>query len=149
MNTFLISSAVALALTSTHLAAGPIHTPGAIGPLGGTSVEQLWLAKDNNGKGQGNGKAMGKSHGNAGHGNRGPDRAHGRNEQPGAGKGRDHPASRAGKPDHAGGRSSRRTARLPSTHFTDMETAAAGLPRQSAKRCWVASCRPRLLTGGT
>ena len=101
MNTFLISSAVALALTSTHLAAGPIHAEGAIGPLGGTSVEQLWLAKDNNGKG--NGKAMGKGHGNAGHGNRGPDRAHGRNEQPGAGKGRDHPGSRAGRPDHAGG----------------------------------------------
>ena len=63
MNTFLISSAVALALTSTHLAAGPIHVEGAIAPLGGTSVEQLWLAKDNNGKGQGNGKAQGERQG--------------------------------------------------------------------------------------
>ena len=103
MNTFLISGAVALALTSTHLAADPIQTWGAIAPLEATSMERLWLARDNNGKGQGNGKAIGKGHGNAGHGNRGPDRAHGRNEQPGAGKGRDHPAGRAGKSDHAGG----------------------------------------------
>ena len=103
MNTFLISSAVVLALTSTHLAAGPIQIQSPIAPFGATSVEQLWLAKDNNGKGQGNGKATGKGHGNAGKGNRGPDRAHGRNEQPGAGKGRDHPPSRAGKPDHASG----------------------------------------------
>lgn len=103
MNTFLISSAVALALTSTHLAAGPIQIQGPMAPFGATSVEQLWLAKDDKGKGQGNGKATGKGHGNAGHGNRDPDRAQGRNEQPGAGKGRDHPASRAGKPDHAGG----------------------------------------------
>ena len=30
MNTFLISSTVALALTSTHLAAGPIYAEGAL-----------------------------------------------------------------------------------------------------------------------
>jgi hypothetical protein len=103
MNRFFISSAVALALTSTHLAASPVYTQGEIAPLGAMFAEQLWLAKDNNGKGHGNGKAMGKGHGNAGNSDRGHKRAQERNEQPGAGKGRDHPASRAGKPEHAGG----------------------------------------------
>ena len=51
MNRFFISSAVAIALTSTNLAAGPIHNPGPIAPIGTMSGEQLWLTKDNNGKG--------------------------------------------------------------------------------------------------
>lgn len=105
MNTLLISSAVALALTSTHLAAGPVQTQADIAPLGAASVEQLWLAKDNKGKGHGHGKAVGKGHGNASNGNanRGSDRAQGRIEQPGAERGSDHGANRGRKPEHAGG----------------------------------------------
>jgi hypothetical protein len=103
MNRFFISGAVALVLTSPHLAAGPVHTQGDIAQLGAIFAEQLWLAKDNNGKRHGNGKAMGKAHGNAGQGNRGNERARGGNEQTGVGKGSDHAASRGRKPEHAGG----------------------------------------------
>jgi hypothetical protein len=103
MNRFFISSAIALALTSTHLAAGPIHNPGPIAPIGATSGEQLWLAKDNNGKGQGNGKAMGKGHGNAGNGKRGHDRAKGGNGQRGKDRGSDYATSHDQRPEHAGG----------------------------------------------
>ena len=80
MNRFFISSAVALALTSTHLAAGPIHTQGDTARFGTSFGEQIWLAKDNNGNGHGNDKARKNGHGNAGNGNRGN-----------------------GKPEHAGG----------------------------------------------
>lgn len=103
MNTFLISAVAALALTSSPLAAGPIRTLGSDMPLEAISAERLWLAKDNNGKEKGNGKAMQKRQGHAGKGNRGPDSAHGRKHQSGAGKGRDHPAGRAGKSEHADG----------------------------------------------
>ncbi|MCZ0964269.1 hypothetical protein [Paracoccus benzoatiresistens] len=80
MNKFFISSAVALALTSTHLAAGPIHTQGDMARFGTSFGEQTWLAKDNNGNGHGNDKARKNGHGNAGNSNRGN-----------------------GKPEHAGG----------------------------------------------
>lgn len=101
MNTFFISSAVALALTSTHLAAGPVHLQDGIAPLGVTAVEQLWLAKDDKGKGNGNDKGTGQ--GNAGKGGHGPEKVQGRNEQPRAERAGDDAAGPGRKPEHAGG----------------------------------------------
>lgn len=99
MNRLLIGSAMALALASTHLVAGPIHARADIARVGATSVEQLWLAKDDKGKGQGNGKAMGQGNGS----NRGHDKAQGSRNPAKAGRGSDRPVSRVGKPEHAGG----------------------------------------------
>ncbi|MCZ0964409.1 hypothetical protein [Paracoccus benzoatiresistens] len=102
INKFFISSAVALILTSTHLAAGPIHTQDDTARLGTSFGEQIWLAKDNNGNGHGNDKARKNGHGNAGNGNRGNGKAHGDNEDAKADKGNDH-AKGDGGPEHAGG----------------------------------------------
>lgn len=103
MNKFFITSAVALALTSTHLAAGPIDTQGDIARFGTAFGEQLWLAKDNNGNGHGNDKGLKKGHGNAGKGNPGNGKAHAGNGNAKPGKGADHAAKGNGKPEHAGG----------------------------------------------
>ncbi len=99
MNKFFISSAVALALTSTHLAAESTHRQGDIARFGTPHDEQIWLAQDNNG----NDKALKKGHGNAGNGNPGDGKARGGNGNAKAGKGNNHGAKGNGKPEHAGG----------------------------------------------
>lgn len=103
MNKFFISSAVALALTSTHLAAGPIPTPGDIARVGTVHREQLWLAKENNGKGHGHDKGHKKGHGDAGKGTPGNGKPHAGNGNAKPGKDNDHAAEGSGKPGHAGG----------------------------------------------
>lgn len=96
MNKLFISSAVALALTSTHLAAGTVDTQADIARFGMEHRDHIWLAQGNNGNGHGNDKAPRKGHGHAGKGNPGNGNAK-------AGKGNDDAAKGNRKPEHAGG----------------------------------------------
>lgn len=96
MNNFFISSAVALALTSTHLVASPIHTEGDIAGSGTTHSEQIWLAQGNSGKGHGKDKSPRKGRGNAGNGSPGNGNASG-------GEGNDHAATGNRNSEGAGG----------------------------------------------
>jgi len=103
MTNLFISSAVALVLTSTHLAAGPFPTQGNNARIGTVHREQLWLAKDSSGKGHGHDKGLKKGHGNAGKGAPGKGKAHAGNGNAKPGKGADHAGKGSGKPKHAGG----------------------------------------------
>ncbi|WP_289153386.1 hypothetical protein [uncultured Salipiger sp.] len=130
MNKLIIGGAVALALSSTHLSAAPIHAFGDLSGIGSAPIEQIWLAKGNgnNGKGNGNGggnkKLSKQGQGNGGKGGKGNGNAQAGkgngngNAKPGNGnakadKGPDHASNgkpgkgngngNAGKPEHAGG----------------------------------------------
>lgn len=103
MNKLFISSAVALALTSTPLAAGPIHGEGNIARFGMAHPEQIWLAQGNSGNGNGNDKAPRKGHGHSGKGNPGNGKAPAAHGNAKPGKGNDDAAKGNRKPEHAGG----------------------------------------------
>lgn len=103
MNKLFISSAVALTLTSTPLAAGSLQTQGEIARFGMEHRERIWLTQGNNGNGHGNDKAPKKGHGHAGKDNPGNGKAHAGNGNAKAGKGNDDAAKGNRKPEHAGG----------------------------------------------
>ncbi|WP_353471925.1 hypothetical protein PVT71_11515 [Salipiger sp. H15] len=102
MKSFLIGSALALALSSTSLSAAPIHTTADVTGVGG--AEQVWLAKGNgNGNGHGGNarKLLKKGHGKAGKGNSGHGNGQAGNGHAKPGKGNAQAGN--GKPEHAGG----------------------------------------------
>lgn len=126
MNKLIIGGAVALALSSTHLSAAPVHAFGDLSGIGPASTEQIWLAKGNgnngkrNGNGGGNKKLSKQGQGNGGKGNghtqagkgngkakadKGPDHASNGNGNgnPGKGNGKENAGNGGGKPEHAGG----------------------------------------------
>lgn len=98
MSKAFIGSAIALALTSTHPAAAPIHMQADIAGIGTVHGEQIWLVQGDKGNGPGNGKAGKKDTGNAG--NR---KAPAGNGNGNAGKGNEHAAKGDGKREHSGG----------------------------------------------
>ena len=87
----LISSAVALTMTATQLAAASLTPPADLARVGTLNAEQLWLAKGGNGNGNGQhkDKARRKGDGNAGNGK--------------PGKVNDKAGKAHRRPEHAGG----------------------------------------------
>lgn len=100
MNRYFFGGAVALALTSTTLSAASIHTQGGFAGFDTAGAEQIWLAKGNNGKGNGHGKKKLVGNGNSNPGN---GHAIGGNEHAKPGQGNGHVSNGRGKPEHAGG----------------------------------------------
>ena len=101
MNILLISSAVALAMTSPQLAAGAVNTPGDLAQFEMLHGEQLWLAKGGNG--HGNDKALEKGNRSAGNGKPGKGKVHAGSGDAKPGNGNGGAAKANGKPEHAGG----------------------------------------------